>query len=153
MLPKFWPKPVRTLIETTLLVLMFWPAPIPVGHDHGDLTSQVSDQQLTWHLQCHHGGFANSDSWPTDWHWHWVFPADGCIGLGGEILAVQADQIMPRQRIAWLEATCVLPLEYVSQQQLVVRPSLTANCQHSFQHVALLHSRQSLPELLGVIRC
>lgn len=153
MLPHFCPVPIRTLIEIPLLVLLLWPAPIPVGHDHGELTSRVSDQQLTWHLQCHHGGFANSDNWPTDWHWHWVFPSHGDVAVGGEVLVVQADQMVSGQRIDWLEPACVLRLECMSQQHLTVRLSIPANRQHSFQHVALLHSRQSLPELLGVIRC
>ena len=153
MLQTYSRKPVRMLTEIMLLVLMCWAVPIPVGHNHSDLSLRVSEQQMACHLKCHHGGFENSDRWPTDFHWHWVFPMDGHEGLGGAELAVQADQIAPGQRLELPGPACILRLECVSLKQFFARPSLPASRQHSFQNVALLHSRQSLPELLGVVRC
>lgn len=153
MLQTFCRKPVRMLTEIMLLVLMLWPAPIPVGHNHNELSLRVSDQQMDCHLKCHHGGFENSDRWPADWHWHWVFPMDGHEDLGGVELMVQTEQFSPGQRVDFPVSACVLRLESVSLKQFFARPCLPANRQHSFQNVALLHSRQSLPEFLGVVRC
>lgn len=153
MFPKFRQKPVQTLTEIMLLVLMLWPAPILVGHDHGDLTSQISDQQLARHLQSHHGGLATSDLLPTQWHWHWVFPGDGYDGLGDEEIVAQADQMVRGQPMDSLEPAHLVRLQYVSPKESSVRPSVRIKRQPSFQHVALLHSRQSLPEYLGIIRC
>lgn len=146
-------KPVRMLAEIVLLVLILWPAPIPVGHQHSDLSLRVSDQQMAWHLKCHHGGCENSGHWPTDWHLHWVFPMDGHQGLGGSEWVVQSDQMASAQQMDLPGPACISRLECVSSKQYFAKPSLPANCQHSFQNVAILHSRQSLPELLGVVRC
>lgn len=134
-------------------MLIAWPAPIPVGHDHGDLASRVSGQRMCSHLRCHHGGLANSDDWPIGWHWHWVFPSDGNVELGGEELLVHANQMVPEPRVVWLEPASVSRFECESMKHLFARPVVSSDAQRSVQHVAFLHSRQSLPALQGVVRC
>lgn len=146
-------KTKRRLTQFALLVLMLWSGPVPVGHSHADYASRVSGNQMAAHLQHCHGGFACSESWPTDWHWHWVSPAD-CYGtLGSEDVLVQAESMMAGQCQRGIEPMCLCCLETRTLKLSLLLPAPCTNRAHSFQNVALLNSRQSLPELLGIIRC
>lgn len=144
--------PIYKLTEILLLVLMMWPAPIPVGHRHSDYASPVTAEHLDEHLRCFHGGFSNSANWPDDWHWHWVYPVDRCANL-------DADDVHSRPQ-PWvsgraLEAPllCVSQLDRVALTQIIARPTIPFERQQSFLSVMLLRSGLSLPELLGVVRC
>ncbi len=153
MLPFMHRKTMRKLTQFALFVLMLWPAPVPVGHSHAGYASQVSSQQMALHLQCCHGGVACSDSWPTDWHWHWVFPANGYIDLESEGTLAHANSMVAGQCVGLIEPMCLSYLATRTLKQSSSPPWAYTNRAHSFQNVALLNSRQSLPELLGIIRC
>lgn len=146
-------KTKRRLTQFALLVLVLWSGPVPVGHSHADYASRVSGNQMTAHLQHCHGGFACSESWPTDWHWHWVSLADGYVGLGSEDVLVQAESMVAGQCQRVNQPMWLCYLETRTLKQTFLLPSPCTNWAHSFQNVALLNSRQSLPELLGIIRC
>ena len=153
MLPFIHHGTMRKLTQITLLVLMLWPAPVPVGHSHAGYAAQVSSQQMALHLQSCHGGFECSDSCPTDWHWHWMFPVHGYIDLGSEGVLAQSESMIAGEHAAVIEPMCLSYLATRTLKQSFLLPSPRTNCAHSFQNVGLLNSRQSLPELLGVIRC
>ncbi len=153
MFPKFVRSPVPMLTEIILLALMMWPAPIPLGHRHCDYSSRVSGQQMARHLVCYHGGFSNSENWPNDWHWHWVYPTDHCGQLDGDDAQLRTDQIVMGRPLDTFVLPRISPLDCIASKVRLARPSIPLHRQHSFQCVALLHSRQSLPELLGVTRC
>lgn len=150
---------VRMLTEITLLVLMLWPAPIPVGHSHDGFVSPTSDQQLVRHLLSHHGGWSNTSNWSTGWHWHWVLPEQGYVGLAGEVVVAhvgQANQASTPDRLtppqcSQLETFGVKRL--LARGQATARQRLSAVRQQGFHNVALLHNGQSLPELFGIILC
>lgn len=136
-----------------LLGLLLWPAPIPVGHVHGDQVARLGDQQLLRHLCLHHGGLANAAQWPDDWHWHWVYPGDAYVGLGGEQATTDADwySVAPSVEMPTLGGESLG--QPASSARIDSRPRLPRHLRYSFLSVAVLHSRQSLPEFLGVIRC
>lgn len=143
---------LRTITGTMLLVLLLWPAPRPVGHRHGECGTW-SHEQMTKHLQFCHGGFANADNWPSDWHWHWCFPADPVVGMEGDTIAFRS--ILPVDGKAQMrfDAVCECHLDARVWQQTVKAQSIPAERRHSFTTTSLLMSRRSLPELLGVVRC
>lgn len=146
-------KTKRRLTQFALLVLMLWPGPVPVGHSHDDYASRVSGQQMAVHLQYCHGGVADSECWPTDWHLHWIYPADGYIGLGSEHVLVQADAMNVARGQGEIAPMYLSYLATRTLKQSLLPPMPRMNRARSFQNVALLNSRQSLPELLGIIRC
>ncbi|TWT75074.1 hypothetical protein CA85_03620 [Allorhodopirellula solitaria] len=155
MLPKFVRSSAPLLTEIVLLVLMAWPAPIPVGHRHSDYSSRVSDTQLAWHLHCYHGGCAEAGDRSSDWHWHWVYPADHYANLEvGDVPQCVAPVVTGRLD-APLASPGISSLDCLTSKdwRTLDRPSLPPQRQLSFQSAAVLHCRQSLPELLGVIRC
>ncbi len=145
--------PLQKLTEIVLLVLLAWPAPLAIGHRHDELSVQVSDQEMMQHLQEHHGGFCNADHWPDDWHWHCFYPGCSCLGVGGEDLTAPAEEMLtgPRFELPAVELWCQFDSSILSRAKL--RPKIPEHRRYSFQYVALVHSRQSLPELLGIIRC
>ncbi len=153
MLPKSRPQPTRMLTEIFLLVLMMWPAPIPVGHRHCDYSSRVSGMQMARHLQCCHGGFSNSGNWPNDWHWHWVYPTNPCGQLDFDEAQGRADQMVTGRPVDTFVSPRICLLDGLASSVRPVRPLIPLPRRYAFQTVALLHSRQSLPELLGVVRC
>lgn len=58
-----------------LLVLSLWRGPVPWCHVHVDAAEfPCAAPTLAWHLQCLHRGTDASAT--TDWHWHFVMPAD-----------------------------------------------------------------------------
>ncbi len=144
---------LQMLTEITLLVLLAWPAPLAIGHRHEDLDKQVNEHDLVQHLHEHHGGFLNADHWPDGWHWHWFYPGDACIEVGGEELTAPADEMLtgPRFQLPAVQHWCQFDSSILSRSML--RPKIPEHRRYSFQYVALVHSRQSLPELLGIIRC
>ncbi len=153
MLPFIRRTTMRKLTQFALLVLMLWHAPVPVGHSHAGYASQVTGQQMERHLQCFHGGVACTECWSTDWHWHWVFPASGFIDVGSEGILAHSRSMIAGQWVGLIHPMC---LSYLATRTW--KPSTSplwtyTNRAHSFQNVALLNSRQSLPELLGIIRC
>lgn len=148
----FFTRSVFRPTEIILLVLMLWPAPIPSVHYHSGPENGRADRYLVQHLELHHGGLENARHWPEDWHWHWSLSGDGYVGLIGEQVVAESEGLLDRR--SW-----DLPLSVcsflVSRIDLGLEPRLAtiSPCrQYSFQSVALLHSRQSLPELLGVMR-
>tara|TARA_A100001391_G_scaffold200756_2_gene186010 strand:- start:722 stop:1183 length:462 start_codon:yes stop_codon:yes gene_type:complete len=153
MFPKFARSPVPLLTEIILLALMMWPAPIPVGHRHSEYSSRVSDHQMACHLAFYHGGFSNSENWPNDWHWHWVYPAEHGGQTDVDNLRLSTGPMVVGRPLVPLAPPQISMLDCVQSTACFVRPSIPCQRQHSFQGAALLRSRQSLPELLGVIRC
>jgi hypothetical protein len=142
------------LTEIMLLVLVVWPAPIPRGHSHGDQDLLRTDRQLVEHLEFEHGGLDNACNWPDGWHWHWSYSRLSFVGLDGEhgvadpdgVLSERPDELEPR------DLACAYRtggLDVAREAQLGKIPP---HRQYSFQSVALLSSRQSLPELLGIMR-
>ncbi len=153
MSPFLKPKRVRQITENIVLMLMLWAAPVPVGHCHSDCGSRVSSQQMTMHLQLYHGGAENANNWPSRWHLHWVFQPSGQLAIGDD-LAIAHDAPMVSSRVDDLFDTVGLSqLDSRLHQQLYVQLVIPDECQNSFQTVALLLSRRSLPELLGIMRC
>ena len=144
--------PRQSFTAMTLLLLMLWPAPIPIVHCHGDDALRVSDQQLVQHLVNHHGGFANAGEWPTQWHWHWVYTGDGYIGLTGEEVVSTGEQSISRPSFVLPELDGVNPIESLPLHRVGSLAQVIAHRGYTFQSVALMHSRQSLPELLGIMR-
>lgn len=143
----------RKLTEIFLLVLMMWPAPMPVGHRHSDCSSRVSADILAQHLQRFHGGIANSENWPDEWHWHWVFPTDICGNLDGDAAHSHHAQMAP-VRNADLPALLLTSCRDVgAHPRSVGRSCIPRERQHSFHSLTVLRSGLSLPELLGVVRC
>ncbi len=153
MLRDLFAPPLQMLTEITLLVLLLGPAPLPIGHCHGDAAVPASDQHLVQHLQLHHGGFANAQNWPDDWHWHWVCPGNGYVGVDGEEVVANTVPILSDPQIPLPEAAYWCRIDTGVLNRASLRPSIPEHRRHSFQFVALMHSRQSLPELLGIIRC
>lgn len=152
MLRNIFTPPLRLLTETMLLVLMLWPAPVPIGHRHGDNELRAADQQMVQHLQSHHGGVANARNWPEDWHWHWVYPADGYIGLGGEEIVATTEPMLPSQPFNLPEMPRGCWIDSLTPDRASSFARIPEHRRYSFQSVALLHSRQSLPELLGIMQ-
>jgi len=132
-------------------VLMLWPAPVPVRHRHGDTSSPSSSAQIVRHLDHHHGGLTNAWDWPDDWHWHWVFPGNDYVGLGFEQAIDINEQMLPDQSAELPELVCSSLIQWLadSTRSMVKIPKCR---QYAFQSVAQMHSRQSLPELLGIMR-
>ena len=151
-MPPFWKsKCVRQIIEMFILVLLL--APTPVGHCHSDCVSDVSCQQMTSHLQIYHGGVDNAKNWPEGWHLHWVFSANGEIVAGCNLTTAGNHRMASSCSDELLDGVPVsLPISW-TLGQLFYHQLLPDEHQHSFLTVALLHSRLSLPELLGIMRC
>ncbi|MGV3485473.1 MAG: hypothetical protein ACO1RT_13740 [Planctomycetaceae bacterium] len=144
--------PLTLLTEITLLVLMLWPAPVPVVHRHSDSGSRGADRQMVQHLQSHHGGASNAENWPDDWHWHWVCRGNAYVGLASDNAAATAAQMLPREPVDLAEVPCVDFIECLTWDQASSPPKLPEHRRYSFHSVALLSSGLSLPELLGVMR-
>lgn len=138
--------------EMLLLVLMLWPAPAPNGHFHGNHNDHCADQHLVEHLKFHHGGLENAANWPEDWHWHWSFSRDGYVGLSGEQIVSQSERMPFVQRCELPEAVYVYWVGISESPKASQLATIPENRRYSFQSVALFDSRQSLPELLGVMR-
>lgn len=153
MQPKLVSLSVRKLTEIVLLVLMMWPAPMPVGHRHSDCSSSVTVDVLAQHLNCFHGGIGNSKNWPDDWHWHWVYPADKCGNLGSDDVHSHHEQMAPGRNKALLALPSISCWDGVVLTRSVVRSRIPFERQHSFHSMTVLRSGLSLPELLGVVRC
>lgn len=151
--PKSVTSTVRRLTEIFLLVSMMWPAPMPVGHRHSEYSPVASLQHLDQHLRCFHGGFSNSENWPDDWHWHWVYPADNCANLDVDDVHSRAERQILGRDIDLPTMPSVSRLERLALKQILARPPIPFDRQHSFQSAVLLRSGLSLPELLGVVRC
>jgi len=144
-------KNIREITEMLILVLIL--APVPGGHCHSDCDSIISSQQLTLHFQIYHGGPDNAGNWPEGWHLHWGFPANGeslkCCDatvFGGEIMLFSC----VHDPLDGLEVSHLNSWKF---WRFFCHESVPDERQHSFLTVALLHSRQSLPELLGIMRC
>lgn len=140
------------LAEISLLVLLLWPAPVPIRHSHNEGASRSSGHQLLQHLQAHHGGLAKCQHQPDDWHWHWVFPGDDYLGLGSEPIAAADDTMLPMSCVDLFEPVHACFVEWLTIDPAISLAKVPGDRQYSFQSVALMHSRQSLPELLGVMR-
>jgi hypothetical protein len=151
---------VRTLInpqsfrltEMLLLVLMLWPAPLPSGHCHSDPKVERTGHKLAEHLQRHHGGWENAANWPQDWHWHWTFSADRSIGLGVDQTDRLANCNLADRHCQATDLVCLYRFGGLNLQCEHRLTKVPSDRQYSFQAVALLASRQSLPELLGIMR-
>ncbi len=146
-------KHVRQITEIVVLVLMLWSAPVPVGHCHGDCGPRVSNEQMSLHLQFYHGGIDNAKNWPNGWHLHWVFPSNGQIEADCEMTNGHDDQMLADLPGDLFNTDVVSVLESWQIWRLCLRQSIPNDPHYSFQTVALLHCGQSLPELLGVMRC
>lgn len=140
----------RQITEMIILVLML--APVPAGHCHSDCGSGISIQQMTLHLQIYHGGLDNEKNWPKGWHLHWGFPQHGenvtvcdVTTTGDRMLSSCAKDLFEGIDLSQLNSCKLWPLVY--------HQPLSKARQHSFLTVAFLHSEQSLPELLGIMRC
>ncbi len=142
-----------TFTELTLLVVLLWPAPVPVGHCHSDEGLGWSEQQLAVHLQTFHGGFTNADNWPSDWHWHWVYQVDTITGANDSSSRTQCDRLVDITNRDACVHPCGSRLDAWVWKNTIISPSVPMNRRHSFMTIGLLASRHSLPELLGVIRC
>jgi len=151
-MPSFWKSQyVRQITEILILVLLL--APIPVGHCHSLCDSDAKCQQMTSHLQIYHGGVENAKNWPEDWHVHWVFPSNGEIVAGCSISTVGSHRMVSSCCDDLFNGVFVSEPISWTLCELIYHQSLPEELQHSFLTVALLHSRQSLPELLGIMRC
>ncbi len=148
------PPSIQLLTEIIILALMLCHAPIPVGHRHGDSELRGSVQEMELHLQKHHGGIANAENWPDDWHWHWhwVFPGESCVDLGCESTIASNTYLTPSEQIVACEAGCLSICLYFISDHMNSLARIPERCRYSFQYIALLHSSQSLPELLGIMR-
>lgn len=151
--PRFHHRTIRLIAKLTLLALLFWTAPLPQGHTHKSCQSYWTSNQLSEHLQSCHDGIGDNENLTNGWHWHWVFRANSLDGIGDADDAdlsrsaitcpdhAVADQEIPSPLYAWVwKAT-------------LVTPTVSIDRGNSFNTAALLASRQSLPELLGIIRC
>jgi hypothetical protein len=107
---------------------------------------------LLQHLQAHHGGLENCPTQPDDWHWHWVFPGDDYVGLGGEPVAAVDDVMLLMSCVDLFEPVHACFVEWLAIDPAISLAKAPRDRQYSFQSVALMHSRQSLPELLGIMR-
>lgn len=153
MFPRLTHRALRTLIETLLLVLLLCPAPVPVGHSHSDLGSDWSSDQMAMHLQACHGGSANADNWPSGWHWHWSFQVDTDFVANQEASNVQCHLSPNEVSQAASTFVCESKLDAWVWKTTLSRPLVSIDRRHSFTNIALLSSRQSLPELFGILRC
>ena len=134
-----------------LLALAIWPTPIPIGHRHSDGLARTPALQWERHLQAYHGGLENAFGGPEDWHWHWVYPGDGYIAMDGEQFAADRQEMLSFEA-AFVPAINVQCVEVLSPERDVAISKIPEFRHRSFQSVALLNSRQSLPELLGIMR-
>lgn len=142
---------LRVLTEILLLVLMAWHAPIPVAHRHDDWSAGELNNLVVLHLEQHHGEQSGMQSDPRGWHWHWVCPGDRYVGPVGEVVVASGDDLIPGPTVdlpSLTEHRLIAFLEADRGNPLVKLP---LRCRYSFQCVALLGSRQSLPELLGTM--
>lgn len=144
---------LRTLSETFLLVLLLCPAPVPVGHSHSDPRSGWSTDQMAMHLQACHGGSANADNWPSGWHWHWSFQVDTDLVANQEISTAQCHLSLNDVSQVASTFVCESKLDTWVWKTTLSRPLVSIDRRHSFTNIALLSSRQSLPELFGILRC
>ncbi len=140
-------------IELTLLVVMLCPAPVPVGHCHGEGGFDGSEQQMLLHFQTCHGGLANVDHWPSGWHWHWVLQMDTFIGGHDVGSKTQCDLVVDNTNFVACVLPCESKLDAWVWESTTISPSVPPSHRHSFTTIGLLASCHSLPELLGVIRC
>lgn len=136
-----------------ILALLLWLAPMPIGHCHGDCASRWSASQMAAHLQLYHGGTDISDDFRSGWHWHWMLRANGPLGL--DVTPVMATTTASldchTDAVPWIG---VIPS--LNSGAWNAAKTLPVVCGHrglSYQTIALIHQRQSLPELLGISRC
>ena len=108
---------------------------------------------MTLHLQACHGDYANGNNWTSGWHWHWVFQADAVVGTDAGSLAVQCNPMVDENHRTPLDFVCESRLDAGVWKKTLLAPSVLMDRRHSFTTIALLPSRQSLPELLGIMRC
>ncbi|MEO8268905.1 MAG: hypothetical protein ABI557_04235 [Aureliella sp.] len=134
-------------------MLMLWAAPVPVGHCHSDFDSRVSAHQMVLHLQLYHGGIDNANNLPSGWHWHWVLPPNGQLRTGCDLTSARRDRMLSSRADDLFGGIVVPHLDFWQHRLSYCKLVILDKHQHSFQTVALLHSGQSLPELLGIMRC
>jgi len=114
---------------------------------------------MTPHFQLCHGGTDSANNWPSGWHWHWVFPPNGEIASGCELMSAGCDRMLSDCMDDFFGKDVISQLDpwklwdFCRLWQLRCLEAIPNARQHSFQTVALLQSGQSLPELLGIMRC
>jgi hypothetical protein len=138
-----------------VLVILLWPGPVPVAHSHSDVADTlVGTSQLTRHLTWHHGGVSEAPEIPGGVHIHWVLRSEFFAGINAEEVLLKADCDNLTLSYVEVESTDrVVALDQVTSATFQVRQFTQCQSIDSFQLVGLLHCRQSLPELLGVMRC
>ncbi|WP_145383444.1 hypothetical protein [Botrimarina mediterranea] len=112
----------KTYLHYALVLLLSWPAPLPVVHTHLDYLSQPSSMRLlAEHVALHHESQEPSSVDPDEPHCHWFFvwaglnapmqaaPLDAEEGTVGRF--APADDLLPRTLVpllAWFESDVVL---------------------------------------------
>ncbi|MEZ6090846.1 MAG: hypothetical protein R3C05_23060 [Pirellulaceae bacterium] len=108
---------------------------------------------MTLHLHVCHGGCDNTENWPVDWHWHWELPSvsDGAWGSESNN-PYTLEQLFGEREWRTDFAVAACGTDWATRT-----PSVLVG--HSLEHartfleVGLLHSRLSLPEFFGTMRC
>ncbi len=96
---------------------------------------------------------ADHEADTADWHIHWVVPGLGFAGCNGQQQVVSRDTAKADDAGTdlWQPVPPIL-IVALDLNETCEQPIILASAS-SFQLVGLLASRQSLPELMGSMRC
>ncbi len=143
------------LLERLLLVVLLWSGPVPVAHSHSDAGDTfAATKELCQHLSSQHGCWSSGHCDLDGWHIHWVLRSEAFAGINCEELILQTECTLDPAN----SNECFAPEPQIALDGNAIAPDqgrweIQNDLLRSFQLVGLLQSRQSLPELLGVMRC
>lgn len=144
------------------LVFLVWMGPVPVVHDHGNLSgSMFTSRTFALHLIRFHAEVDRQCSGSRGWHVHWVLPGGEDSGLAGGSTSRSAACVTAGQQPT--DEASVFQGPFPGHMGLVLHESRSVELAGRFASseaaLTLPHffscfaCRLSLPARLGILRC